>query len=125
MDVLTFAQPRRLDWREAEHDAGHFLFGLVRRELPGVFVSEPSGDASTAEAEVSYGRVTKTSVSRPTGPSNPFSHPPFAALQVCRLINARISKEGRDDAGLPVLTPTQLDERARVVIEEGATVRAA
>jgi len=35
--------------------------------------------------------LTKTSVSRPTGPSNPFSHPPFAALQVCRLINARIS----------------------------------
>lgn len=57
MEVLTFAKPRQNDWRDAEHDAGHFLFGLERADLPGLAVVQPPSEASTEAAEASFGRV--------------------------------------------------------------------
>lgn len=59
MDILTFAQPQRNDWQEAEHDAGHFLFGLRRADLVGVAVFEPPSTRSTRAAEESFGRVVE------------------------------------------------------------------
>jgi hypothetical protein len=54
-DVLSFGQSKK-DWTPAEHDAGHFLYGLERVNLPGVAVIQPPIEGHE-EAQVSFERV--------------------------------------------------------------------
>lgn len=58
LDVLCFAQPQRKDWREAEQDAGHFLFGLVQTNLRGLAVLDPPAE-QTDFATPTYERVQR------------------------------------------------------------------
>ena len=55
-DVMSFATGAK-DFSPAEWEAGHFLFGLRRLELPGVAVIEPPPHQSHHEAQASYDRV--------------------------------------------------------------------
>jgi hypothetical protein len=56
--VLSFATPVK-DWAPAEREAGHFLYGLSRLELPGQAVIQPPGDASAPSAATSYDRIRR------------------------------------------------------------------
>ncbi|HEY4915174.1 MAG TPA: hypothetical protein VIJ91_14805 [Candidatus Dormibacteraeota bacterium] len=56
--VLSFATPVK-DWAPAEREAGHFLYGLSRLEVPGQAVIQPPGDTSAPTAAISYDRIRR------------------------------------------------------------------
>jgi hypothetical protein len=56
--VLSFATTVK-DWAPAERDAGHFLYGLSRLQLPGQAVIQPPNASSAPSAERSYLRITR------------------------------------------------------------------
>lgn len=57
-DVLSFAAARQ-DWTPTERDAGHFLYGLERVNLPGIAVIQPPSEESRGEAKTSFERVRR------------------------------------------------------------------
>ncbi len=59
LNVLTFAQAARKDWREAEYDASHFIFSVERTGLPAVALLEAPGDDSPGTTQVPYERVNR------------------------------------------------------------------
>jgi hypothetical protein len=57
VNVLTFAQAGRKDWRDAEYDASHFVFSVGKTRIPAVALLEAPPETAPETSQAPYERV--------------------------------------------------------------------